>query len=154
MGRMVIKKSFTNPKSIYAILLLSVFTFLFLGAEYLYVNMISLTAGEEKTVITQNYALGISAVGFLLYPLFHRLLKRRVQIVGLFILALAASVCNFLVQKHVSYSSTLLSGMALFLFLGILEARPTTCFSNWRGIAPIWRVWLVSPMPLGSSCSF
>ena len=48
MGRMVIKKSFTNPKSIYAILLLSVFTFLFLGAEYLYVNMISLTAGEEK----------------------------------------------------------------------------------------------------------
>ena len=120
MGRMVIKKSFTNPKSIYAILLLSVFTFLFLGAEYLYVNMISLTAGEEKTVITQNYALGISAVGFLLYPLFHRLLKRRVQIVGLFILALAASVCNFLVQKHVSYSSTLHSGMALFLFLGIL----------------------------------
>ena len=60
MGRMVIKKSFTNPKSIYAILLLSVFTFLFLGAEYLYVNMISLTAGEEKTVITQNYALGIT----------------------------------------------------------------------------------------------
>ena len=49
MGRMVIiKKSFTNPKSIYAILLLGIFTFLFLGAEYLYVNMISLTAGEEK----------------------------------------------------------------------------------------------------------
>lgn len=56
----------------------------------------------------------------MLYPLFHRFLKRRVQIVGLFILALAAAVCNFLVQKHVSYSSTLLSGMALFLFLGIL----------------------------------
>ena len=121
MGRMVIiKKSFTNPKSIYAILLLGIFTFLFLGAEYLYVNMISLTAGDEKPVIAQNYALGISAVGFLLYPLFHRFLKRRVQIVGLFILALAAAVCNFLVQKHVSYSSTLLSGMALFLFLGIL----------------------------------
>ena len=56
MGRMVIKKSFTIPKSIYAILLLSVFTFLFLGAEYLYVNMISLTAGDEKPVIAQNYA--------------------------------------------------------------------------------------------------
>ena len=57
MGRMIIiKKSFTNPKSIYAILLLGIFTFLFLGAEYLYVNMISLTAGEEKTVIAQNYA--------------------------------------------------------------------------------------------------
>ena len=85
MGRMIIiKKSFTNPKSIYAILLLGIFTFLFLGAEYLYVNMISLTAGDEKPVIAQNYALGISAVGFLLYPLFHRFLKRRVQIVGPF----------------------------------------------------------------------
>ena len=59
MGRMIIiKKSFTNPKSIYAILLLGIFTFLFLGAEYLYVNMISLTAGDEKPVIAQNYALG------------------------------------------------------------------------------------------------
>ena len=49
MGRMVIiKKSFTNPKSIYAILLLSIFTFLFLGAEYLYVNMISLRQGKKK----------------------------------------------------------------------------------------------------------
>ena len=47
----IIKKSFTNPKSIYAILLLGIFTFLFLGAEYLYVNMISLTAGEEKTPV-------------------------------------------------------------------------------------------------------
>ena len=49
MGRMVIKKSFTNPKSIYAILLLSVFTFLFLGAEYLYVNYESrLRQGKKK----------------------------------------------------------------------------------------------------------
>ena len=128
MGRMVIKKSFTNPKSIYAILLLSVFTFLFLGAEYLYVNMISLTAGEEKTVITQNYALGISAVGFLLYPLFHRLLKRRVQIVGLFILALAAAVCNFLVQKHVSYSST-----AHYLFFKL--ARDRTHLARMVGVS-------------------
>ena len=52
MGRMIIiKKSFTNPKSIYAILLLGIFTFLFLGAEYLYVNMISLTAGDEEPLL-------------------------------------------------------------------------------------------------------
>ncbi len=44
----MIKKVFKSPKSIYAILLLGIFTFLFLGAEYFYVNMISLTAGEEK----------------------------------------------------------------------------------------------------------
>ena len=117
---MMIKKVFTKPKSIYAILLLGIFTFLFLGSEYLYVNMILLTVGEEKTVLAQNYALGVSAAGFLLYPLFHRFLKKRAQIVGLSILALATAVCTFGVQKHISYSFTLLFGMALFLFLGLL----------------------------------
>ena len=57
---MTLKKVFTKQKSIYAILLLGIFTFLFLGAEYMYVNMLSLTAGEERTVIAQNYALGVA----------------------------------------------------------------------------------------------
>ena len=116
----MIKKVFKSPKSIYAILLLGIFTFLFLGAEYFYVNMISLTAGEEKTVIAQNYTLGISAIGFLLYPLFHRFFKKRLQTIGLFLLVLASVVCNFLVYQHSSYIVTLLSGMALFLILGLL----------------------------------
>ena len=116
-GRMTLKKVFTKPKSIYAILLLGVFTFLFLGAEYMYVNMLSLTAGEEKTVIAQNYALGVSAVGFFLYPLLYRAMKKRGQIAVLTFLAFAATVCIFLIQKHISYLSTMLVGMALFLFL-------------------------------------
>lgn len=119
-GRMTLKKVFTKPKSIYAILLLGVFTFLFLGAEYMYVNMLSLTAGEEKTVIAQNYALGVSAVGFFLYPLLYRAMKKRGQIAVLTFLAFAATVCIFLIQKHISYLSTMLVGMALFLFLGLL----------------------------------
>ena len=117
---MVKEKVFTKPKSIYAMLLLGMFTFLFLGSEYLYVNMIALTAGEEKTVIVQNYALGVSAIGIFLYPLFQRFLKRRAQAVGLSVVALAAAAGNLLVQRHVSYLSTLYSGMALFLLLGLL----------------------------------
>lgn len=120
MKHMMIKKGFKSPKSIYAILLLGIFTFLFLGAEYQYVNMIALTAGEEKTVLAQNYALGMSAVGFLLYPLFHRFLNQRAQAAGLFIFVLAAAVCNLLVQRHISYYFTFLSGMTLFLFLGLV----------------------------------
>lgn len=116
----MIKKVLIKPKSIYAVLLLGIFTFLFLGSEYLYVNMISFTAGEEKTVIAQNYALGMSAVGFLLYPLFHRFRKKQAQIAGLFLLALAVAVCNFFVWQHVTYVTTLLFGMALFLLLGLL----------------------------------
>ncbi len=119
-GYMMLKKVFTKPKSICAILLLGIFTFLFLGTEYMYVNMLSLTTGEEKTVIAQNYALGVSAVGFFLYPLVHRFLKNRIQFAALVFLAFAAVACTFLIQKHVSYFSTMLSGMALFLILGLL----------------------------------
>ena len=50
-------------------------------------------------------------------------MKRRVQIVGLFILALAAAVCNFLVQKHVSYSSLCSPEWHCSCFWGYWEAR-------------------------------
>ena len=43
-----------TPASINAILLLSIFTFVFLGVEYLYVNMMSRMVGEDQTVIAQN----------------------------------------------------------------------------------------------------
>lgn len=58
-----------------AVIMMGIFTFLFLGAEYLFDNMISLATSEEKTVLSQNYALGISTAGFLCYPLFSRFLK-------------------------------------------------------------------------------
>ena len=35
-------------------LLLSIFTFVFLGSEYLYVNMVSRIVEESQTVIAQN----------------------------------------------------------------------------------------------------
>ena len=58
------KGELRKPASVNAILLIGIFTFVFLGAEYLFVNMISLSVTEGRTVIAQNYALGASAVGF------------------------------------------------------------------------------------------
>lgn len=49
-----------------AVILMGLFTFLFLGAEYLYVDVLSRMVSEDKTVLAQNYALGVSATGFLL----------------------------------------------------------------------------------------
>ena len=46
-----------------AIAMMAIFTFVFLCAEYLYVNMISLSVSGNKAVMAQNYALGISALG-------------------------------------------------------------------------------------------
>ena len=47
-----------------AIVLMSLFTFVFLGAEFLFVNMISRTVSGNQSVNAQNYALGISVIGF------------------------------------------------------------------------------------------
>ena len=59
-----------------AIVLMSLFTFVFLGAEFLFVNMISRTVSGNQSVNAQNYALGISVIGFVLYPVFSRFCRR------------------------------------------------------------------------------
>ena len=108
-----------NKPAIHFILLVGIFTFVFLGAEYLFVNMISLSVTEGKTVIAQNYALGASAVGFFLYPAMERWGGRRYKSALTFILALGAIICTFIVQQHISYAATMTAGMVLFLLLGV-----------------------------------
>ncbi len=63
-----------------AALLMGLFTFLFLCTEYLYVD-----------VLAQNEALGVSAVGFLLYPLAERSCRERLRLV----LLVALMTCVF-----------------------------------------------------------
>ena len=109
-----------------AILLIGLFTFIFLGAEYLYVNMIALTAEARKAVNAQNYALGVSVAGFLLYPALSRLVKRQYQGIITLALALAAIVCIFVMQQHLSYAAILISGMVLFFVLGFFLAARST----------------------------
>ena len=40
---------------IYAVALMGLFTFLFLGAEYLFVDVLSHIVSEDRTVLAQNY---------------------------------------------------------------------------------------------------
>ena len=68
-------------------LLLSIFTFVFLGSEYLYVNMVSRIVEESQTVIAQNYALGVNALGFLIYPLINRSVRERNKTILIFSLS-------------------------------------------------------------------
>ena len=62
-----------------AVLLMSLFTFTFLGAEFLFVDMMSRIVSGDRSVSAQNYALGISVIGFVLYPLFCRVCKGRLR---------------------------------------------------------------------------
>lgn len=53
-----------------AIALMSIFTFIFPGIEYLFVDMISLLVSENRVVLSQNYVLGMRCLGFILYLLY------------------------------------------------------------------------------------
>ena len=101
-----------------AVLLMSLFTFTFLGAEFLFVNMISNTVSGSQSVAAQNYALGISVIGFILYPLFCRICKGKIQSAVTMCAALLSVVCLFLICRHSSYVLTLCMGLLLFLLLG------------------------------------
>ena len=101
-----------------AVLLMSLFTFTFLGAEFLFVDMISRIVSGNQSVSAQNYALGISVIGFVLYPLFCRIFKGKLQSAVTFGAAILSVVCLFLICRYSTYTLTICMGLLLFLILG------------------------------------
>ena len=98
-----------------AIALMSIFTFIFLGIEYLFVDMISLLVSENRVVLSQNYVLGMSYLGFILYPLYNRYFKglsRKICIV------ISTTIIGLITifYLHPIYPLTLIIGLVLFLF--------------------------------------
>ena len=101
-----------------AVLLMSLFTFTFLGAEFLFVDMISRIVSGNQSVSAQNYALGISVIGFVLYPFFCRVCKGRLQSAVTVGAAILSAVCMFLICRRSTYTLTMCMGLLLFLILG------------------------------------
>ena len=102
-----------------AVVMMGIFTFVFLGAEYLFVNMISAAVSGDRAVAAQNYALGISAVGFLLYHPFCRFCSQKLRAVFATVAAAGSVLCIFYICRRISYAATLSAGLTLFLILGI-----------------------------------
>ena len=101
-----------------AVLLMSLFTFTFLGAEFLFVDMISRIVSGNRSVSAQNYALGISVIGFVLYPLFCRVCKGKLQSAVTMCASILSVVCLFVICCHSTYMLTMCMGLLLFLILG------------------------------------
>ena len=114
------KQELTKLASLRAISMLAVFTFIFLSTEYFYVNQIAQNASSARTVNVQNYALGISAVGFCLYPLLFRFFRDRLHSAVFFTLTMLAIVCFVILGSPVPPGLLTAVGMLLFLVLGIL----------------------------------
>ena len=107
-----------------AISLMSIFTFIFLGIESLFVDMISLLVSENRVVLSQNYVLGMSCLGFILYPLYNRKICIVISttIIGLITIF----------YLHTTYPLKLLTGLVLFLFLGGLGGITSSSYWNKR----------------------
>ena len=101
-----------------AVVLMSLFSFTFLGAEFLFVNMISRTVSGNQSVAAQNYALGISVIGFVLYPLFCRFCRGKLQSAVTVGAAVISAACLFVICRHGAYALTMCMGLLLFLILG------------------------------------
>ncbi|WP_443842794.1 hypothetical protein [Faecalibacillus intestinalis] len=114
-----------------AIALMSIFTFIFPGIEYLFVDMISLLVSENRVVLSQNYVLGMSYLGFILYPLYNRYFKglsRKICIV------ISTTIIGLITifYLHPIYPLTLIIGLVLFLFLGGLGGITSSTYWNKR----------------------
>ena len=104
---------------IYAVTLMGLFTFLFLGVEYLFVNVLSHIVPEDQTVLAQNYALGVSAAGFVLYALFEHFCKDRLKEVCFIFIALLSVLCMAFIYMGTTYTAVFFAGLVLFLLLGL-----------------------------------
>lgn len=107
-----------HKKTTVAIAALAFFNFVFLGAEYLYDNMMTYVTDAEGVVLAESYILGASFLGFLLFAVFDRIIKSNKSIVS-FAGALISIICIFSIWQHGSYVSILLNGCILFVVLGI-----------------------------------
>ena len=96
-----------------AVVLMGLFTFLFLGAEYLYVDVLSRIVSEDKTVLAQNYALGVSAAGFLLYPLFNRFCKERLKTICFLFIGLLSVLGIAFIGVGTAYTAIFTTGLVL-----------------------------------------
>ena len=109
-----------KPERIRIIAVLAIFNYIFLGSEYLFDNMIRYATDSAGVVRAQNYVLGISVIGFLLFPCINRYFNQKMREIGLYLLPIAGIICIFVIQEHLSYRSMLLSGFLLYILYGII----------------------------------
>lgn len=111
--------TFLQKKStIRCITLLALFFFVFLGLEYFFDNQMAYVTDADGVVRAQSIILGISAIGFLGFPLVHRFITERK--IG-YLAAVALSVCGVVTMcLHISAGWVMLGGEILFFVLGMV----------------------------------
>ena len=116
-------KTITSLPHIYAIILMGLFTFVFLSVEYMFVSRISLFVSQQKATLSQNYVLGVSTAGFLLYPLFKHFLNNRLYKLLMIITGLLAVFLTITTNCSKSFEYIFSAGIILFILLGLVGSN-------------------------------
>ena len=110
---------------------LAVFYFVFLGTEYLFDNMMMNLVDSDGVVLVQNYILGASVLGFVLFPFINRYLKGYLEYVAGIVASIIAAVSVavtyiFLFFIFMSFLLKLLHVLFFFftLFLFLIDVPP------------------------------
>ena len=101
-----------------SILMLGIFYFVFLGAEYYFDNMMAFVTDADGVVLAQSYVLGSSVLGFLLYASMEKMLPAKIKRLFWSVSSAAVILMFFFIKIHSGYGHTLRAGLFLFLLLG------------------------------------
>ena len=95
----------------------------FLSVEYMFVNELSLLVSEQKATLSQNYVLGVSTAGFLLYPLLKHFLSRRLQHILMILAGLLSVFLTIFITFSKSFEYIFHGGIILFILLGLVGSN-------------------------------
>ena len=107
------KNTFWKRERIEIMIALALFNYVFLGAEYLFDNMMAFQTDSGGVVLAQSYVLGSSTVGFLLFGILDGKLRERAKKAGSAGAGVLAAVCLWGIQVHQSYGSILAAGLII-----------------------------------------
>lgn len=116
-------KTTASLPHIYAIILMGLFTFIFLSVEYMFVSRLSLLVSEQKATLSQNYVLGVSTAGFLLYPLFKHFLSKGLQNFLMIFTCLLSVFLTISTSCGRSFEYIFSGGIILFILLGLVGSN-------------------------------
>ena len=118
---------------------LSFFYLAFLGVEYLFDEKVANLAGAGSVAIAESAVVGVSVVGFLLYPLALKLAARRIKF-SLLAVGGAAAACSVTLGVAEQLATIYVAGAAGLLCLGFVGAAAHDAVARERedaGIASI-----------------
>ena len=135
------KNTFWKRERIEIMIALALFNYVFLGAEYLFDNMMAFQTDSGGVVLAQSYVLGSSTVGFLLFGILDGKLRERAKKAGSAGAGALAAVCLWGIQVHQSYGSILAAGLMLHSCLDLDPQDQLAETNIWSSPADYKLVW-------------